>query len=182
MTRWPAARVFCGSGLLSFAAIVLTRGSGRPYFVVTGLVLMVGLGAILLRRTRQHPVALVLGWLTPPALMVLLLLWMTGTLGDYVLSSTFERDTWIAKRGASFSDRTRLRMVEHLRASGRLDRLTQAEAVALLGDPDERRWGDDDRAWIWRLGPDRGIGIDSSWLRLKFGSDGRVESHRIVED
>jgi len=181
LPRWPAAAVFFGAGLLSTGGMVLLVGASYAYLLVTGVVLVAALVALVARRTRQRPLAFLLGWFSPHVLLLGFFLWWTGSLGDFFLSHSFDRDEWLAKRAASFDDRTRLRMVEDLRASGRLEGLTREEAATLLGEPDARRW-EDDRSWVWRLGPDRGIGIDSSWLLLRFGPEGRVVLHDVVED
>jgi hypothetical protein len=111
---------------------------------------------------------------------VILFLWMTGSLGDYFLATRFDAAAWRAHANAAFDDRTRLRMVEDLRESGRLEGLTRAEVVGLLGEPSER--GRRDTELVWRVGPDRGFGIDSTWLSVEFGSDGRVRSHWLWQD
>ena len=37
--------------------------------------------------------------------------------------------------------------------------------------------------FVYWLGPERGLfGIDSEWLVLKYGADGRVTEYRIVTD
>jgi hypothetical protein len=174
---WPAFLVSLAGAGLSFAAMWFVGGPMVRYLAVSGCALVLWYAV-----ARRRPIAFTLGWMAPPALIMGLLFWHMGGVGDYVTSGSFDRDVWISKRDADFGDRTRLRMVESLRASGRLEQLTREEAVALLGPQHQDWWGLPVNEWIWRLGPDRGIGIDSSWLLLHFGPDGRVESHRIIED
>lgn len=70
------------------------------------------------------------------------------------------------------------------------DLVTRHLLQGLGGDSVERLLGPSDstdyfRDWdrVYRLGPERGlIRIDSEWLVLKLGPDGRVTDYRIVRD
>jgi hypothetical protein len=173
--------VFFVGALLSFALLWFVGGPISGYFAVSFALVFVWAYVPIARRRGLHPWAFLLGWITPPVVLVGALFWMMGG-SDYVLARSFDRTAWIETRQPSSSDRTRLRMVESLRSSGRLDGLTRDAAVTLLGPPDARRWGADEQAWVWLLGPSRGMPIDSSFLRLRFGPDGRVVAHDVVED
>ncbi|MDQ5808770.1 MAG: hypothetical protein M3320_08855, partial [Actinomycetota bacterium] len=74
-------------------------------------------------------------------------------------------------------DGERLRLADDLLECGRLDRLTVAEAEALLGRParDQVFRIRGRLYWEYHLSPD-GLGIDSEVLSLKFGRSGRVVS------
>jgi len=170
--------VFCASGLASFAALLVLDGPSIAWLLISAAVLPLALLVRIARPRRGRPVAFALGWLTPAAVLLLLVSWMDGSLGDFFHSKTFDRESWIE---ADTSGRARLRMVDHLKASGRLERLTHAESVGLLGEPDQRWWRGDDRVWVWRLGFE-GMVIDPSYLLLTFGPDGRVASHAVFED
>ena len=176
-----AVLAFGAGALVSFASLVALGSLGlfKAWLVLSVLVLVGCLVALLARRARLRPVALAGGWLTVPAFLFVLFGWMAGTLFDGLPSNPFDRALWIAADAADHTDRTRLGMVKDLRSSGRLDRLTPGEALILLGPPDGQHWGGDGRVRVWRIGPAL---IDDLWLALRFGPDGRVESHRIVED
>ena len=76
----------------------------------------------------------------------------------------------------------RLSMVEWLVRSGRLDGLTRPQVLALLGPPTDLGYFQN---WdlVYLLGPERGLfGIDSEWLAIRLGKDGRVAEYRIVRD
>ena len=172
-----------GRGLLGFVLGVFGSFAffsvrGTIYLGVTAAVLVVLILFVWGASTRRLMIGFAAGWLTPLALGLGLMLWWAGALGDLFLSGDFDAAAWRAKHEASFSDRTRLRMVEDLRQSKRLDGRTRAEVLELLGPPSSHH-GDE---LTWRLGPDRGIGIDSSLLTVRFGSDGRVARHWVWED
>jgi hypothetical protein len=178
--RWPLLPVAFAGAAASMALCVVVRGPG--YTVATGLVLFAAVIALCLGRTRHRPMGFAGGWLAVPGVFMLLILLHSGALGDLFLSQRFDPASWRGKQGAPWDDRTRQRMVDDLRESGRLDHLTPTECVALLGEPSERRWGQDEHTWAWRLGPDRGIGIDSEWLCVRFGPGGRVTDHFLWTD
>ncbi len=79
-------------------------------------------------------------------------------------------------------DYTRLRMIEPLMISGRIDGATRSEVVSLLGPPDDTDYF---RDWdfVYWLGPGRGlINLDSEWLVIRFGDSGVVSEYRVVSD
>src|SRR5262245_61954220 len=76
----------------------------------------------------------------------------------------------------------RLAMADRLVAWGTLRRKTRSQVVELLGEPPDTGYF---RSWdlVYWLGPERGyISIDSEWLVLRLGQDGRVIDSRIVRD
>ncbi len=76
----------------------------------------------------------------------------------------------------------RQQMADRLLARGTLIGLTREEAVGLLGEPPATGYFSDWDLVYW-LGPERGfIGIDSEWLVLRLGADGRVVEARLVTD
>jgi hypothetical protein len=76
----------------------------------------------------------------------------------------------------------RLRMVDDLIASKRLDGLRRDELQRLLGPPDQTdKWKDWDL--VYWLGPDRSyFRIDSEWLVVRFDRAGRVGAYRLIRD
>jgi len=77
---------------------------------------------------------------------------------------------------------TRYRVADRLASSGRLNGLTQAEVVALLGASTDTEKFKNHRL-IYVLGPERGfIRIDYEWLAIDFDSAGQVSSVAVVSD
>jgi len=73
-------------------------------------------------------------------------------------------------------------MIDSLLRSRRLDKRSPFEVVALLGTPPRTGYF---REWdlAYRLGPERGVfRIDSEWLVIRLGSEGRVSDYRVVRD
>ena len=73
-------------------------------------------------------------------------------------------------------------MADRLLARGTLDGLTRKQVVELLGEPPDTDYF---RDWdlVYCLGMERGLfSIDSEWLLLRLGPDGRVAEARINTD
>jgi hypothetical protein len=76
----------------------------------------------------------------------------------------------------------RLRMADDLVDNKKLIGLTRLEVVALLGEPPKTEYFKE-FDMVYYLGPERGfISIDSEWLVLKLGPDGRVVRATIAND
>jgi hypothetical protein len=76
----------------------------------------------------------------------------------------------------------RLGMADRLAARGSLMHKTRAEVVAMLGEPPPTEYFKGNDLVYW-LGPERSyFGIDSEWLAIRLGKDGRVAECRIVRD
>jgi hypothetical protein len=90
----------------------------------------------------------------------------------------------VAWRGVQRTDdETRLQMVDALLRSGRLNGLTRPQVVALLGPPDSGDYFRDRDNLVYWLGPERGImRIDSEWLVIRVGPDGRVSRYELARD
>jgi hypothetical protein len=83
---------------------------------------------------------------------------------------------------ARVQEGVRLGMADRLVARGTLLGKTRAEVLELLGEPSARGYlaASDLRYW---LGPERGFfSIDSEWLVVRLGADGRVNDNFIVPD
>jgi hypothetical protein len=94
----------------------------------------------------------------------------------------FEAAAWRRNERRDALWPTRLAMVDDLLARHPLRGLTRDSVERLLGPRDSTEYF---REWdlVYWLGPERGlIRIDSEWLVLKFGVDGRVSDYRIVRD
>ena len=97
----------------------------------------------------------------------------------YLPMRRFDAQVW---RDGNRSETARVEMIDSLIQSGRLDGLSRAEVLALLGAPNG---GDYFADWdlVYRLGQERGlIRIDSEWLTIRFGPDGRVAEYGIMRD
>jgi len=135
------------------------------------------------RRTLVLIVFAGLGLAASPWLLI------AGTMGwsafaEFRARRPFDSMIWRAGVDAAApSDRTvRLRMVDDLLARRLLERRTRAEVVALLGVPPSTSYF---RQYdlVYYLGPERGfISIDSEWLGVRFGADGRVEEAVLLRD
>ena len=127
----------------------------------------------------------------PAALLVLYLLafgafFIVGPFAeDYSKRTTFDAKSW---RERALDQEypewpTRLRMVDDLIATRRLDSVTRDQLLALLGPADET---DHFRNWnlVYWLGPERNgfVRIDSEWLVIRFDAESRVASYRLVRD
>lgn len=76
----------------------------------------------------------------------------------------------------------RLGMADRLLARGTLRGKTRAQVVEMLGKPPETEYFREYDLVYW-LGPERGFfGIDSEWLVMRIGSEGRVMECRLVTD
>lgn len=76
----------------------------------------------------------------------------------------------------------RLAMADRLVARRSLTGKSRDEVVKLLGEPPPTEYFADWDLVYW-LGRERGfMSIDSEWLVIKFGPDGRVADYRIVRD
>ena len=102
---------------------------------------------------------------------------------NYAHRAKFESAGWSSEsRDQTSLWPTRLRMVDDLIASKRLDGLQRSEVTALLGPADETEYF---KNWdlVYWLGPERGwIRVDSEWLVLRFNGSGRVAEYRVARD
>jgi len=77
----------------------------------------------------------------------------------------------------------RLRMVDDLLSKHELVGLTTDSVERVLGPRERTTALFDDWDYVYRLGPERGlVRIDSEWLVLRVGADGRISERRIVRD
>lgn len=118
-------------------------------------------------------------WLAALAVPLVLVATCAFVLG-YLPIRPFDAERWRGVRRVD--DHSRLHMVEWLVRSGQLDGLTRPRVTALLGPPDGggyfREWD-----FVYWLGPERGLfRIDSEWLVIRMGPDGRVADYRLVTD
>lgn len=113
---------------------------------------------------------------------LLLVVIFCGFTTHYLPLMRFTSEGWRQGGGENSATPVRLQMIEWLTRSGQLDGLTRPEVAALLGPPRDRPYFSD---WdmVYLLGPERGIfSIDSEWLVIRFGPNGRVSDYRVVTD
>jgi hypothetical protein len=91
----------------------------------------------------------------------------------------FDPSLW---RNSTTPASVRLRMADDLVNSQKLVGLTRQEVVALLGEPPKTEYFKEFDL-VYYLGPERGfMSIDSEWLVLKLGIEGRVKRATIAHD
>jgi len=88
-------------------------------------------------------------------------------------STRFDAAHWNAK---NLPASVRLQMADDLIQTHRLDGMTRSQVISLLGEPPKTPYFKD-YDLVYLLGPERGfMPIDSEWLVVKFGRDGRAEA------
>jgi outer membrane protein assembly factor BamE (lipoprotein component of BamABCDE complex) len=98
----------------------------------------------------------------------------------FYLGIPFDATLW--RDEVSLRNGVREEMADRLVGRHTLQGKTRAEVISLLGDPPPTDYFSD---WdlVYLLGPERGfMSIDSEWLVVRFGQDGRVTECRIVRD
>lgn len=97
---------------------------------------------------------------------------------EYFRRQAFDSRTW----RSSISEDARIRMIDDLVDDVLRVGMTSAEIAALLGPtPQTSYFGD--RDLVYRLGMERSLfSIDSEWLVIRFGPEGRVTEFQIVRD
>lgn len=100
--------------------------------------------------------------------------WATGYLPVRLFNST----EWKNPTEAN----SRISMINALLLTHTLKGMTRSEVIHLLGEPPASEYF---RDWdfVYRLGNERGLfSIDSEWLVVKFGPDGKVAAWDVVRD
>lgn len=104
------------------------------------------------------------------------------SLCEHLHRMPFDSTSWQDSKQVDSEDPVRIRMVDDLIRSRRLDRRSRAEVEKLLGKPTETEYFKE-YDWMYWLGPERGfMGIDSEWLAISFDSSGVVQTYRLVRD
>jgi hypothetical protein len=148
-----------------------------PFIVLATLIVLRFTG-----RPAIRPLAFGTGLATVAALLVASLTVGPG-IDEYLHRRDFNAAEWRRnERTANPAWPTRLTMIDDLLARHPLRGLSRDSVERLLGPRDSTPYFAD---WdlVYALGPERGlIRIDSEWLVVKFGLDGRVVNARIVRD
>lgn len=114
-------------------------------------------------------------------LLIIGILALLAAGGWFVLRPGRHFDASLWKNSAT-SASVRLRMADDLVNGQKLSGLTHQEVVALLGEPPKTEYFKE-YDLVYYLGPERGfMSIDSEWLVLKFGPDGRIKRAAITRD
>jgi hypothetical protein len=143
------------------------------------------LAVLVVMRVARGPVVRPLAFAAGAAAVYVLLvgsLLLGPGINNYWHRREFEAAAWRRNERRDVLWPTRLAMVDDLLARHPLRGLTRDSVERLLGPRDSTEYF---REWdlVYWLGPERGlIRIDSEWLVLKFGVDGRVSDYRIVRD
>ncbi len=127
-----------------------------------------------------------LGTLAPTALLIGWLL-LGDSFANLVHRQKFDADTWQNQEEIRHDIMwpPRLCMVDHLMSSGELDGLNGDQVAQLLGPPHDKSFpfGAASCDIHYLLGPERGfIRIDSEWLFITFGDDGKVDHYWLYTD
>jgi hypothetical protein len=121
---------------------------------------------------RRRTLLAALAGLAVVAVVVIWRLWFPGR--------EFDPVAW--QDEAQIRQEVRLGMADRLVAQGTLWEKVRAEVVEMLGEPPPTGYFSEWDLVYW-LGPERGfIRIDSEWLVIRLGPDGRVTEYRIVRD
>lgn len=140
--------------------------------------------ALLLMRWRGsavRPIAFGVGALTPLVLLMVFML-LFDPVQNLLCQQRFDAAAWSRNDKSSLDCPTRLSMIDSIIEDKRLEGLARDEIVGLLGAPDDTEYFKD---WdfVYHLGPERGfMSIDSEWLVIRFGPDGRVREQAVVRD
>jgi hypothetical protein len=129
------------------------------------------------RRPRNHTRLI--------ALVLLAVVLLVGGGGWWWMTSgplPFDKATWDSG-GDEWRQYLRQRMADRLLQSRELIGKTEAEVTAMLGPADTSGYFRPEWSIVYWLGPERGFfGIDSEWLVLRLGADGRVTEQAITRD
>ena len=94
----------------------------------------------------------------------------------------FESTSWQDPKQVDGQDPVRIRMVDELVRSRRLDHQSRAEVEKLLGKPTSTEYFKEYDFVYW-IGPERGfISIDSEWLVISLDRNGIVHEYKVIRD
>ncbi len=100
---------------------------------------------------------------------------------DYAHRREFEPAGWRKNERTDAMRPTRITMVDDLLARHRLRGLSSDSVGRLLGPGDSTSYWPEWDLVYW-LGPERGLGVDSEWLVLRFAADSTVSEFEVVRD
>jgi len=106
------------------------------------------------------------------------------SIGNMLNSQKFNPELWQNHKTVEHDNMwpPRLTMVDDLMTSGKLEDLNKNQVMDILGSPTEHGYFKKYDLVYW-LGPERGfIRIDSEWLAISFGENGKVNKYVLVRD
>jgi len=105
-----------------------------------------------------------------------------GAVKEHLHRIPFNSEKWQNHELAEGNDPIRIRMVDDLIRSKRLNGCSREEVRKILGKRTDTEYFEDYELVYW-LGPERGfMGIDSEWLVISFDDQGIVQSYGVVHD
>jgi hypothetical protein len=110
--------------------------------------------------------------------------------GDTVYERSFDSRRWLAQGWQATATKEsnfhtiRQEMVDDLLARHLHAGLSQDEVLRILGpsEPDPYFKSPDPEAWIYWLGAERGVGVDSEWLFVSFDGQGNLRRAFLATD
>jgi hypothetical protein len=156
--------------------LVMSLVKALPWLILAALVAI-----RIARGPVVRPLSFAIGGATVYVVTLGLLLY-GPVIADLLHRRDFDASVWRRNERADALWPTRLTMVDDLLAKDRLRGLSRDSVDRLLGPRDSTNYWTDWDLVYW-LGPERGLlRIDSEWLVVRFGPDGRVSEYRIVRD
>lgn len=143
--------------------------------------------ALRIFRSRRIRVGFYFLGTATPTVILIGLLFLGDSVANLAHRQNFDAELWRNQENIEHDAMwpPRLCMVDDLVSSGRLDGLAKDQVVQLLGPPHEKNFpfGATICDIHYYLGPERGfIRIDSEWLFITFGEDGRVNRNWLYRD
>lgn len=100
------------------------------------------------------------------------------TVKSYMESTNFNSTEW--KNHLNDQDSVKQKMLLDLLSQHKLIGMTVKDINQLLGSPPKNSYFED-YDYVYWLGPERGLGVDSEWLCIKF-NDGVVTKAEVLTD
>lgn len=178
-SRWKLSVPYFALGFLVVILPGLSGFSGPGWLPWAGLAVLTGI------RIARGPIVRPLAYAVGGASVYALLLgplFLGPVISEYRHRRDFEPVAWRRNDGAHTSWPARLTMIDDLTARHALRGLSRDSVEQLLGPRDSTDYF---REWdlVYWLGPERGfLRLDSEWLVLDLGSNGRVTAYDIVRD
>ena len=147
------------------------------------------LAVLILRVIKGRNIRVGFYFLGTAAPTVILVGWLVfgDSVKSILYSQKFDAELWRNQEQVEHNTMwpPRLCMVDNLMSSGKLKGLTRSQVVQLLGPPHDKNFpgGAMNCDIHYYLGPERGfIRIDSEWLFITLGDNGKVNKYWIYRD
>ena len=186
--RWPRTAYWVAGAFTTALCWSLAISASPMRRVLEGLVwvpfVILLVLAVLRWRGRKdvRPVAFAAG-IGLVYLLVVGGLFFGPGIDNYLHRRSFDSAAWQRNDGWNTNWPARLSMVDDLLAHHQLRGLRRDSLERLLGPPDSTNYFSAPNNLVYGLGPERGLmRIDSEWLVVALGPDGRVTEARILRD